>query len=160
MTAIELIKEWEKLKLRAYPDPLSPLAKSIQAGKADFKLDGKPWTVGYGSTGPDIGPGTVWTEEQADHRLAERVAHDQHVIEAMLDHPATPNQTAAMLSLAYNIGLSNFEHSFVRHAFNNKDVKGAADAFLMWNKGHVNGQLVVVPGLVNRRYAERAVFLT
>jgi len=39
---------------RAYPDP----------GTGE-----RPWTIGWGSTGPDIGPETVWSREAADARL-------------------------------------------------------------------------------------------
>jgi GH24 family phage-related lysozyme (muramidase) len=35
--------------LRAYPDPISK---------------GDPWTIGLGTTGPDIKDGTVWTADQ------------------------------------------------------------------------------------------------
>jgi GH24 family phage-related lysozyme (muramidase) len=33
------------------------------------------------------------------------------------------------------------------------------DAFLMWDKAHVDGQLVEVNGLKNRRSAERTLYL-
>jgi lysozyme len=35
----------------------------------------------------------------------------------------------------------------------------AADAFLMWDKAHVDGGIQVVPGLLNRRQRERELFL-
>jgi GH24 family phage-related lysozyme (muramidase) len=35
----------------------------------------------------------------------------------------------------------------------------AGDAFLMWDKDHQDGQLVVVPGLLGRRKIERAYYL-
>jgi hypothetical protein len=34
-----------------------------------------------------------------------------------------------------------------------------ADAFLIWDKDHQDGQLVVVPGLLERREIERAYYL-
>jgi lysozyme len=43
---------------------------------------------------------------------------------------------------------------------NEGNVAGAADAFLLWDKGHVNGQLVIIPGLLNRRQGERAFYLS
>lgn len=50
-----LIRNWEGCAKRradglfeAYPDPGSQ--------------DGRPWTIGWGSTGEDIGPETVWTQ--------------------------------------------------------------------------------------------------
>ncbi len=44
------IRADEGFKLRAYPDPLS---------------GGDPWTIGFGHTGSDVGPDTVWTADQA-----------------------------------------------------------------------------------------------
>jgi hypothetical protein len=39
------------------------------------------------------------------------------------------------------------------------DYLAAGDAFLMWDKDHQDGQLVVVPGLLRRRQIERAYYL-
>jgi lysozyme len=78
----------------------------------------------------------------------------------MLQQPASLHQAAAMLSLTYNIGTGAFGSSSVLRKFNTGDTAGAADAFLMWDKGTVDGQLVVIQGLLNRRQAERTVFLT
>ena len=36
----------------------------------------------------------------------------------------------------------------------------AADAFLMWDKDHCDGQLVTVPGLLRRRQLERGFYLS
>lgn len=52
------LKADEGCRLHAYPDPLS---------------GGVPWTVGYGCTGQDIGPNTIWTQAQADDALSARV---------------------------------------------------------------------------------------
>ena len=30
---------------------------------------GAPWTIGWGATGPGIGPGTVWAQAQCDARF-------------------------------------------------------------------------------------------
>jgi lysozyme len=49
----------EGLRLHAYPDPLS---------------GGEPWTCGYGHTGADVGPDTVWTLAQAEDALAADIA--------------------------------------------------------------------------------------
>ena len=46
---IEQVKRDEGLRLKAYWDPI-----------------GKCWTIGDGHTGPDVGPDTVWTRQQAD----------------------------------------------------------------------------------------------
>ncbi len=73
---------------------------------------------------------------------------------------ATDNQFAAMVCLAYNIGPNAFLHSTVLRKHQAGDFAGAADAFLMWDKTHVDGQLVTVAGLRDRRERERALYLT
>lgn len=76
------------------------------------------------------------------------------------------DEVGALTCLAYNIGVGevggadDFADSTVRRRLLAGDRAGAADAFLMWNKGTVNGRRVVLPGLDNRRKAERALFLT
>lgn len=45
--------------VEAYPDP---------------GTGGDPWTIGWGSTGAGIGPGTVWTQEQCDAQLIRDLA--------------------------------------------------------------------------------------
>ena len=61
----------------------------------------------------------------------------------------------ALVCLAYNIGAGNLQRSTIRMKANRGDWEGAADAFMAWTKG--GGK--VLPGLVRRRQAERALFL-
>lgn len=78
-----------------------------------------------------------------------------------LQHQATDNQFGAMVSLAYNIGLNAFKGSSVLRFYNAGDINKAADSFLLWNKGtNKYNKKVVLPGLVKRRLAEKALFLT
>jgi lysozyme len=62
----------------------------------------------------------------------------------------------ALVCLAYNIGSGNLQRSTVRMRANRGDWDGAAEAFMMWVKG--GGR--VLPGLVRRRKAEIALFLS
>lgn len=138
---IDAIKSHEGLRLNAYPDPGSK--------------DGTPWTIGYGSTGPDIKRGTVWTQAQADERFARDVTRFGMKV-AALASPCSQNELDAFTSLAYNIGLSAFVKSTVlkRHLLG--DRAGAADAFGMWVKN--DGK--VMKGLVSRRAAEGKLYLS
>lgn len=70
-----------------------------------------------------------------------------------------PHEFDAMNSLAWNIGLGNFGKSSVLRLYRRGDKRGAAEAFLAWNKATVNGRKVVLKGLVRRRAAERMLFL-
>ena len=74
--------------------------------------------------------------------------------------PTIHEAAAVMLSLCYNIGIANFSGSTVLREFNLGALDAAADAFLLWDKDHSDGKLVVVEGLLNRRKEERAMFLT
>ena len=98
----------------------------------------------------------IWTEGQAHARLVADVARFEQAVEKALTVPANENQFAAMVSLAFNIGTGAFARSSVLRRHNARDFSGAADAFLLWNKG--GGR--VLPGLVRRRKAERDLYLT
>jgi lysozyme len=61
-----------------------------------------------------------------------------------------------LVCLAYNIGSGNLQRSTIRMKANRGDWEGAAEAFRAWTKG--GGK--VLPGLVKRREAEIALFLS
>lgn len=67
----------------------------------------------------------------------------------------TQGQFDALVSFAYNVGSRALSTSTLLKKLNAGDIKGAADEFLRWNKS--GGK--VMPGLNNRRKAERDVFL-
>ena len=62
----------------------------------------------------------------------------------------------ACVSFAFNAGLGNFQRSSMRMAINRGDWEEAAEGFMKWTKG--GGK--VLPGLVRRREAEKALFLS
>jgi len=114
------------------------------------------WTIGWGDTGPHVYEGLVWTQSQADKAFKARLAREFEpgVIRAIGDAPTTPAQFGAMVSLAYNIGVAAFARSAVcrYHRAGQRDKAGAA--FMRWVRG--GGR--VLPGLVARRKAERALY--
>ena len=116
------------------------------------------WTIGYGHT-IGVVQGQQITVDQANALLAQDLAVFESGVGAVAVNP-TSNQFSAMVSLAYNIGMGGFNGSTVLRDHNAGNFAGAADAFLMWDKAHVDGQLVVLPGLDVRRAAERALYLT
>lgn len=138
---IKLLHSFEGCRLKAYPDPGSK--------------DGNPWTIGWGSTGPGIGPGVVWTQAQADARFAADLAKFAWRVAALLDGvPTTQSQFDALVSLAYNIGVNALAGSTVLRRHKAGDYAGAQAAFAMWNKN--DGK--VMKGLVNRRAAEAELY--
>ena len=137
----DAIKEHEGLRLVAYLDSVGI------------------WTIGYGDTGPDVVKGLVITKEQAENRLSKRLVEFEGYVNKAVKVKLTQNQFDALVSLVYNIGPTNFNNSTLLRKLNASDYAGAADQFLVWNKGRVDGKLVVINGLVNRRKAERELFL-
>ena len=133
---IDLIKRFEGLRLTAYKCP---------AGI---------WTVGYGQTGPNIKQGTTITLEQAEQLLVTSLIQYENAVDKYAGK-AHQNQFDAMVSLCYNIGIGNFSKSSVARLHKAGQYTGAAAAFLLWNKA--GG--VVLAGLVNRRKAERNLYL-
>ena len=62
----------------------------------------------------------------------------------------------ACVSFSFNAGLGNFQRSTIRMKINREEWEAAAEAFMAWTKG--GGQ--VLKGLVRRREAEKALFLS
>lgn len=113
------------------------------------------WTICDGDTN-NVRPGMVETEQGCRDRLeAQLVAHAEPVLRCTPGLRARPDQLAAAVSLAYNIGTGAYCGSTVARRFNAGDLRGGCDAFLMWTKA--GGR--VVQGLLNRRRDERAVCL-
>lgn len=143
----------------------TPLIRQFEGFRGSPYLDsaGVP-TIGYGTIlYPDSAKVTMkdpaCTDAEATSWLSYEMSLKSKQIAPLLKTPATLHQAAAMLSLTYNIGAGAFADSTVLRKFNAGDIAGAADAFLMWDKGTVNGQKVVIPGLHNRRVQERTLFL-
>jgi lysozyme len=142
-------------------DTALPLIKAEEGFRAKpYLCPAGVWTIGYGTTVyPDErkvsvrDPAITETEALAFLRLDAEARWTR--IAPHLTRAPTDGQGAAMLSLAYNIGTSAFLKSTCLRKFNAGDITGAADEFLRWNKG--GGK--VLPGLVARRAAERALFL-
>ncbi|QVJ12736.1 lysozyme R [Pseudomonas phage PSA11] len=138
---IDAIKEHEGLRLVAYLDSVGV------------------WTIGYGDTGPDVVKGLTITKEEAEKRLRKRLVEFEGYVNTYVKVTLKQHQFDALVSLVYNIGPTNFKTSTLLKKLNAGDYIGAADQFLVWNKGRVDGKLVVIKGLANRRAKERKQFI-
>lgn len=69
-------------------------------------------------------------------------------------------QFDALCSFAYNLGIGALDGSTLLRLRKAGDVAGAADEFPRWVHAEVDGVKTVLPGLVSRRAAERALFLS
>lgn len=137
---IDLIHSFESLRLKAYPDPGSK--------------DGKPYTVGWGSTGSDIGPGTVWTKEKADQRFASDLSKFEQAVSLLVKVPLAQYQFDALVSFTYNLGIGSLKSSTLLKMLNEGDYSNAGLQLLRWTKN--DG--VEMAGLVRRRKAELKMF--
>ena len=117
------------------------------------------WTIGIGTTvypnGTKVKQGGKCTQEQALEYLQHDLKSFEKTVNDSVKVPLSQNQFDALVSLSYNIGSGAFKNSTLLKKLNAKDYAGAADQFLVWNKG--GGK--VMQGLVKRRARERELFL-
>lgn len=130
---LALIRRFEGCRLRAYRCP---------AGV---------WTIGWGSTGPGIGPGVVWTQDQADARLdSDAIAYYLAAIKASPGLALYPEAAQAIADFVYNIGITRYRASTLKRRIDAEDWDGACHEIVKW----VYGGGRKLPGLVLRRQAE------
>lgn len=139
----ELVKSFEGLRLRAYRCP---------AGR---------WTIGYGSTSGVTDGDTITAEEAEElleHDLSEAAAH----VDRLVRVPLNENQRGALASFIFNFGAIKFMSSTLRELLNRGDYDAVPRELRRWTKARhpATHQLVELPGLVRRREAEAALWLT
>lgn len=122
-----------------------------------YKCPAGVWTIGYGCT-KGIRPGMTISEAEAEEMLRKELTEFEKGVERILSHiPLNENQFSALVSLTYNCGMEPItEGMTIRRKLEARDYRGAAEGFLLWNKG--GGR--VLPGLVKRREMEKKLFLT
>jgi lysozyme len=133
-----LIKSFEKLRLVAY----KPTPKD-------------KWTIGWGHTGPEVVEGLTCTEEEAERWFLTDTHWAVLGVIRSLDVAVLQNQFDALVSFTFNVGITGEAHSTLISHVNQYHWDAAADEFLKWD--HQDGK--VVEGLLNRRKAERTLFL-
>lgn len=140
-TGIDLIKKFEGCELKAYQDSVGV------------------WTIGYGWTHPvngrKVGKGMVITQETAESLLSEGVKPFASGVSKLVTIPINQNQFDALVSFAYNLGVTSLKSSTLLKMLNAGNKKAAADEFLKWCCA--GGK--ILNGLVKRRTAERELFL-
>lgn len=126
----------------AYPDPAS---------------NGDPWTIWWGTTGPEVRPGTVWDRAQGERALDGHLAFFATGLMKMSPTLLHENdrRIAAVLSWVYNLGLGAYRVSTFKKRVDARDWSGAAAECLKWNKARGR----VMRGLTRRRTAEASLML-
>lgn len=139
-TGLNLIKGYEGLRMAAHYAP------------------SEQWSVGYGHT-HTARHGMSVTEADAERLLRDDVKPIEQILAETVRAPLNQNEHDALVSLIFNIGESNWKRSTALRKLNEGDKLGAAQAFEMWTRAKMNGELVTLDGLVRRRAAEKSLFL-
>lgn len=135
---LSLIKRFEGLRLTAYKDAIGV------------------WTIGWGHTGPDVTPGLKISEAKAEELLRGDLERFEKGIQNLtVGCELTDNEFAALVSLAFNVGLGNFKSSTLLRKLKEGKYQEASEQFVRWNRA--GGK--VLTGLTKRRLAEKALFL-
>lgn len=140
---IELIKGFEGFRNKPYKCP---------AGVA---------TIGYGSTYYADGTEVEMddkpiTSTEAESLLRHSLKGYEASVQKLVTVALTQGQFDALVSFVYNLGAGQLKGSTLLKKLNSGDYKGAAAEFDKWTHG--GGK--VLPGLVKRRAAEKALFLS
>lgn len=124
------------------------------------------WTIGYGTVYKPDG-----SRVTKDHpAISKQIALDWLYYELENNYmqsvlKATPNLInyplilGAMTDFAYNLGGARYKASTLSRRILQEDWTEAHKQLLLWNKGRVNGRLVVLRGLARRREAEAKFLL-
>jgi lysozyme len=123
------------------------------------------WTIGYGSIynydkQRRVIQGDVIDEPTALKWMREENINNIPKIKNLVKVPINQNQLDSLTSFVYNIGIPRFAASTMLRKLNSGYPKEIVAAeFDKWNKGNVNGELIVLNGLVARRKLEKELFL-
>ncbi|KFC74494.1 Lysozyme [Bosea sp. LC85] len=133
---LALIKRWEGCRLAAYKDVAGVL------------------TIGYGSTGPHVRPGSRITQGEAERLLLRDLARFERAVATLVTVPLNDGQFAALVSFAFNVGEGALARSTLLKKLNAGDVTAVPGELMKW----VNASGRKLAGLVNRRSAEAGLW--
>ena len=123
-------------------------------------------TIGYGTTHYPGGYAVTMkdapiTEATASKFLAHDVDSAEHAVDQYVTSAINQNQFDALVSFAYNVGAGGLHGSTLLKRVNaNPSDPTIRDAFMLWDKGHVDGQLVELPVLKARRKDEADLYFS
>lgn len=141
---VDFIKRWEGLETKAYQDI---------AGV---------WTIGYGHTASfrdgSFDPASLIDAPRAEALLRGDLFSREETVRRLVVVAISQHEFDALVSFEFNTGA--LSRSTALRRLNDGDRSGAAKALTWWKKATISGQRIVVAGLVRRRAAEAALFLT
>jgi len=136
---LEHIKRWEGLRLDAYLDVAGIL------------------TIGYGHT-RTVKPGQRITKAKAESLLRSDLLEAETAVSSLVKVELTENQFGALVSFVFNVGTGAFRSSTLLRRLNKGDYACVPGELARWNKAKVNGRMVPVEGLSNRRASEAGLW--
>jgi lysozyme len=134
---LPFVSGWEGRVLKTYRDPVGIL------------------TACDGHTGPELRMGQTFTPAECEEMLAADLVSHARGIQDCMTEPVSDGEIAAYTSFAFNVGTSAFCGSTLLVKLNAGDHIGACEELPKW----VRAKGIVLPGLVNRRSAERSMCL-
>ncbi|MFC4215970.1 lysozyme [Pseudophaeobacter arcticus] len=133
-SAIGFIGQWEGLRTEAYRDVVGI------------------WTVCYGET-KGVQPGDRYSKADCDAMLAREILAYEAQLDRCLTQPVPVGMKIALVSWTYNVGAGAACRSTLVRKANAGDLTGACNELPRWSRA--GGR--IIPGLSNRRGAERAM---
>lgn len=137
---VSLIKKFEGLRLTAYKCPTGY------------------WTIGWGHT-YGVKSGQKITKEQAEVYLKQDLVVAEDAVDKLVSTPLNQGMYDALVSFVFNLGAVRFKNSTLLRRLNQGAYDLVPDEFLRWVYGTVDGKTQKLPGLVERRTAEKEMFV-
>lgn len=108
-------------------------------------------TIGVGHTGPEVHLGLVWSDAQVEAALKADLARFEQAVNAGVTSEANINQNQfdALVSFAFNVGVSAFLNSTLLKRIKAGDYEGASVQFDRWH---------IPQEITSRRNGEREQF--
>jgi lysozyme len=142
---IDLITRWEAVILHEYICPAGK--RTIGIGHVVLPGESFPPTI---------------TKEFAEQLLAKDLRHFEQAIYRNITVCLNPNQFDALVCFTYNVGEGGIKDknglTGVGKAVNESRFSDVPAALAEWSHARVNGQLVTLKGLLNRRKSEGELF--
>jgi GH24 family phage-related lysozyme (muramidase) len=148
---VDLIKKFEGFRSKMYNDSAGHCTIGygtlIHQGNCNGAESENPYKDGI-------------SEETATKLLLDRVKQFEDTINNSVKVDLNQNQIDALTSFTYNVGSDNFNGSTLLKVLNQGKYDAVPAEIKKWTKAKVNGKMVDLPGLVSRRNAEAALFVT
>jgi lysozyme len=146
---LAFIAKWEGCVLTAYYDVAHVLTIGVGHVITQADRDQRGW-----------GEGTTITHDEAMALLAQDVGTAETAVNQLVSAPLSQHAFDALVDFCFNDGTGALAKSALLHLLNAGDTAGAAAEFPKWCHAVEGGKLVEDDGLLARRKAEAAMFLT